>query len=481
MSTMHRVRTMVPVIGMMIGAHNAEAQIDRTVTPTLGPPPQVKVPPVTVRELSNGLKLMIVERHTLPMVDFVLSVPVGSAQDPVDKGGVADLMAEMLTEGTASRTALQIDDQASYLGVHVGAEGGWDATQVALTTPTAQLDSALALFADVALHPAFPAADFDRLKKQRLTELLQIKDDGPEIANRVFPMILFGATHPYGRPPNGTETSVGAMTATDVAQFYRTHFFPNGATMVIVGDVKPDQIESRIQALFGTWQRGNAPTVTIKAVAARTEPTAIYLIDKPGAPQSSFRITAPGVARTTPDYFPIQVMNTSLGGSFTSRLNQNLRESKGYTYGAFSGFGMRKSVGPFVARAEIVATKTDSALLEFMKELRAIRDTMPAAELQKTKHYLELQLPSKFETNGDVAQAMTTVAVYGLPLDYYNHYVPNIETVSRNDVQRVARQYIDPDHLAIVVVGDRKSIEPMLRATHVGPVYIRNMQGEEVQ
>lgn len=462
-------------------AERVEAQIDRGVVPTLGPPPELKLPPVTVRQLKNGLKLMIVERHRLPVADFVLTVPVGSAQDPANKGGVADLMAEMLTEGTTSRTSLQIDDQASYLGVDVNASSGWDATRVTLTTPTAQLDSALALFADVALHPAFPAADFDRRKQQRLTELLQVKDNGPEIADRAFPAIVFGMSHPYGRPPSETEASVGGMTAADASQFYKTHFFPNGSTMVIVGDVKPDQIESRIGALFGGWQQGTAPAMTIPVPPARTEATAIYLIDKPDAPQSSFRIGAIGVARSTPDYFPIQVMNTTLGGSFTSRLNQNLRESKGYTYGAFSGFGMRKGKGPFLARAEIVVTKSDSALLEFMKELRAIRDTVPLGELKKTKSYLDLQLPSHFETTSDIAQAMTTVAEYGLPLDYYNHYVANVEAVSQSDVQRVAHAYIDPAHMAVVIVGDRKLIEPSLRAAKVGSIYIRNMQGDAVQ
>jgi predicted Zn-dependent peptidase len=462
-------------------AGRVDAQIDRSVVPTLGPPPEVKLPPVTVRQLKNGLKLMIVERHQLPVADFVLTVPVGSAQDPANKGGVADLMAEMLTEGTTSRTSLQVDDQASFLGVSVNANSGWDATRVTLTTPTAQLDSALALFADVALRPAFPAADFDRRKQQRLTALLQVKDDGPEIADRVFPAIIFGMNHPYGRPSSGTEASVGGMTAGDVSQFYKTHFFPNGSTMVIVGDVQPDRIESRIDALFGGWRQGTAPAMTVPVPPARTEATAIYLIDKPDAPQSSFRIGSIGVARSTPDYFPIQVMNTTLGGSFTSRLNQNLRESKGYTYGAFSGFGMRKGKGPFVARAEVVAAKSDSALLEFMRELRAIRDTVPSSELKKTKSYLELQLPSRFETTSDIAQAMTTVAEYGLPLDYYNHFVANIEAVSQSDVQRVARTYIDPGHIAVVIVGDRKSIEPALRTVNVGPIYIRNMEGGAVQ
>jgi predicted Zn-dependent peptidase len=438
----------------------------------------VKLPPVVVRQLPNGLKLMIVERHQLPVADFLLIVPSGSTADPVGKSGVSDLMSQMLTEGTTSRTSLQIDDQGSYLGVSLNAASGWDATTVSLKTPTTQLDSALALYAEVALRPSFPAVDFNRIKQQRLTDLLQIKDEGPEIANRAFPAVVYGSNHPYGRPPTGTESSVGSMTAADVVEFYKGHFSPNGATMVVVGDVMPDQIEARIATLFGAWHAVSGASNAVQTPPARTEATSIYFIDKPGAPQSSFRIGAIGVPRSTGDYFPLEVLNTALGGSFTSRLNQNLRETKGYTYGARSRFAMRKGAGPFVAQAEIVAAKSDSALIEFMKELRAIRDPMPASELKKTKNYLELQLPSQFETTGDIAQAMVPIALYGLPLDYYNHYVANIEAVTQSDVQRVGQKYIDPAHLAVVVVGDRKSVEPTLRALNVGPISIRTMQGE---
>ena len=202
--------------------------VDRTKPPALGPAPTLKLPPVVTRELPNGLKLMIVERHKLPIADFVLVVPSGAAANPADKAGIADIASSMLTAGTATRTALQIDDQIGFLGISLAAGSSWDATTVSLTTPTAQLDSALALFADVSLHPSFPASEFARIRQERLTSLLQLRDRGPAIANRVYPAILFGANHPYGRPASGTETSVGGMTAADVSAFYHSHFVPDG-------------------------------------------------------------------------------------------------------------------------------------------------------------------------------------------------------------------------------------------------------------
>jgi predicted Zn-dependent peptidase len=250
--------------------------------------------------------------------------------------------------------------------------------------------------------------------------------------------------------------------------------------MIIVGDVNPAQIEQKINSLFGSWQRGDVPQLSY-AEPPKSQTTTIYLIDKPGAAQSSFRIGSVGVPRSTRDYFALTVMNTILGGSFTSRLNQNLRETRGYTYGAGSRFDMRRAAGPFLASAEIVTAKSDSALLEFMKELNAIRQSAPANELLRAKRYLQLQQPGNFETTQDIAFQLLPVALYGLPLDYYNNYVQNIEAVTQADVARVAQQYINPASLAVVIVGDRKTIEQGLKATNVGPIVIRDISGQPIQ
>jgi len=458
----------------------AQAPVDRSKPPELGPPPALHIPPVVVRELANGLKLMVVERHNLPVADFVLVIPSGATANPADRAGAADLVANMLTEGTTSRSALQIADQTAYLGISLFSSSGWDATTVRLSTPTAQLDSALALFADVALHPSFPPTEFARVKQERLTALLQLKDRGPAIANLVYPTLLYGKDNPYGRSVVGTDASVGAMTVTDLSAFYRHHFAPNGATLVAVGDVTPAEVEQKVSALFSGWAREPVPTTDVGA-GLPAPATTIYLIDKPGAAQSSFRIGSVGVARSTADYFPIQVMNTALGGSFTSRLNQVLREDKGYTYGASSRFDMRKHGGLFVASAEIVSAKSDSALVDFMQQLKGIRDTIPATELSKTKRYLQLELPSAFETTGQIATRLGDVALYGLPLDYYNHVVDRIGAVTQSEAQQVAEKYIDPSHLTVLIVGDRKTIEGPIRALNIGPIVFRDTNGNPVQ
>jgi zinc protease len=467
------------VLGLTGTTLRAQGTIDRTKPPELGPPPRVSLPPIVTRQLSNGLKLMIVEQHELPVADFVLLVGSGGTSEPIGKTGAANLTAAMLREGTTSRKSLDIADQTSYLGVSLFPFSSWESSTLSLHTPTAQLDSALALFADVALHPSFPANEFDRLKKNRLTELLQLRDQGPAIANQAFPAILYG-THPYGAQLIGTEQSVSSLSVADLQAYYQANFKPNNSTLIVVGDITPDQVEAKINSLFGSWQRGDVASLTYTE-PPKSASTTIYLIDKPGAAQSSFRIGAVGVPRSTKDYFALTVMNTILGGSFSSRLMQNLREAKGYTYGAGSRFDMRRAAGPFTASAEIVSAKSDSALLEFMKELNSIRQNVSPQELSRAKRYLQLQLPGNFETTQDIAAALVPVAQYGLPLDYYNNYVQSVEAVTLADVSRVAQQYINPGSLAIVIVGDRKTIEQGLKSTNVGPISIRDMNGQIIQ
>ena len=453
------------------------AQVDRSRAPMLGPPPKVSLPPIVTRDLPNGLKLMIVEQHELPLADFALVVGSGGTVDPTGKPGVANLTASMLVEGTTTRSSLEIADQLAFLGIGLGTNSGWDASTVSLHTPIAQLDSALALFADVILRPSFPAKEFERIQKNRLTELIQLKDRPTAIANQAYASILYGTAHPYGQALIGTEVSITGMATSDLVNYYKAHFFPNNSTLIIVGDINPAQIEQKIGGIFGSWARGSVPPYTLSGAPKATS-TTVYLIDKPGAAQSSFRIGSIGVPRSTKDYFALTVMNTILGGSFTSRLNQNLRETHGYTYGARSSFDMRRAAGPFTASAEVVAAKTDSGLIEFMNELNAIRDTVPVVELLKTKRYLQLGLPADFETTQQIATALVPVALYNLPLDYYNNYVQNIEAITQGDVQRVAKEYINPGSLAIVIVGDRKSIESGLKAVNAGPVSIRGFTGQ---
>jgi predicted Zn-dependent peptidase len=447
--------------------------------PELGPPRPLTVPAVIERTLPNGLRLLIVEHHELPVADLILVVRTGSEADPRGREGLATLTAAMLDEGTTSRNALQIADQVAYLGIQLGTGGGWDATRVTLHSPIAQLDSALALMADVVLHPSFPDQELERLRQERLTTLLQRKDIGPVLADLAFSHIVFGEQHPYGRPQIGNEKTTRDIKRDDVRRFYTTHYRPNNGVLVIVGDVRPDEIQRRVERLFGSWQRGAVPPTRFTTPPPAAQPT-IYLIDKPGSAQSSFRLGTVGVERATQDYFPILVMNTILGASFTSRLNQNLRETKGYTYGARSGFDMRRAAGPFTASAEIVTAKSDSALLEFLKELRAIHQPVPADELDKAKNYLQLQLPSQFESTGDIATMLVPIALYHLPLDYFASFSQRIAAVTAADVQRAAQQYVRPDRMHIVILGDLTTIEQSIRALGIGKVERRDLTGRPI-
>ncbi len=452
----------------------AVAQRTHTTPPELSAPPPLGLPPIHTSELPNGLRLMIVERPGLPLAQFTMLVRTGGEADPPNMPGVAGLASVLLREGTTTRSSLDIADQSAFLGAQLSTSSAWDGSTVSLNTPTAQLDSALALFADVILNPSFPPEELERQRTQRLTALAQMRDQPTAIADRAYASIVYGQDHPYGRPLSGTEQSVRAVTGEQLRRFYQAHYRPNNSTLIVVGDVRVADIERRARELFGSWRRGEVPTARL-GEPPRPARTTVYLVDKPGAAQSSFRIGAVGVPRSTEDYFPILVMNTILGGSFTSRLNQNLRETRGYTYGAGSSFSMRRAAGPFTAGAEIVAAKTDSALIEFMNELRSIRDTVPSDELQRAKQYLQLQLPGEFETTRDIAGQLMPLALYGLPLDFYNTFIQRIEAVTQEDVARVARRYIDPEHFAVLIVGDRASIEPGLRALGVAEVVLRDM------
>jgi zinc protease len=478
---MRRAAASIALFGSVACAKADELQVfDRTVPPKLGPPPALTIPPVVERTLPNGLRVLVVEHHELPIVDVILLVRTGVEAEPVARSGLGTLAASLLDEGTTTRSALQIADQQAFLGVTLSTGSGWDASQVSLHTPTAQLDSALALMADVVLRPSFPPKELERLREERLTTLIQLRDRAPAIADRIYQSILFGSKHPYGQSSTGTEASVRAIVGEDVAQFHGTYYRPNNTSVIVVGDVTPEDIEQRLTRAFGAWERGVIPAQSYPETPAATQ-TTIHLVHKAGAPQSSFRIGAIGVPRSSPDYFPLLVANTLLGGTFTSRLMQNLRETRGFTYGASSSFDMRREAGPFTARAEIVAAKSDSALLEFMKELRAIRDTVPLTELEKAKQYLQLQLPGAFETTTGIANQLARLVTYDLPLDYFDTYSERIGKVTQADVQRVAQRYIDPARMAIVIVGDRGTVEPGLRATQVGKIELHDISGQPIR
>jgi len=446
---------------------------DRARPPQSGPPPTLKLPAIQKRTLSNRLPVWIVERHEVPVVHVNLVVLSGTGDDPQGKFGISNLTASLLTEGAGSRSALEIADAVDFLGADLVTNSGSDASAVRLNVPVARLAAALPIMADVALRPTFPQAELDRQKVQRLTSIIQARDDPSSIDQLGFARVVYGAAHRYGTALAGSAQNISAFTVDDVRAFYRAAYQPANAAIIVVGDVTPDRVMPMLETSFGKWQGGSAPAQhpTYSAPPLPGE-RQIYIIDKPGAPQSQVRIGWVGVARSTPDYFPITVMNTVLGGAFSSRLNLNLREKHGYTYGAQSQFDMRLNAGPFVAAAGIQTDKTADALKEFFVELNGILQPVPADELTRAKHYVSLRYPLGFETTGDIAARLEQAVVYHLPDDYFSTYVQKIEAVTAAEVQRVAQKYIVPNKFAVVIAGDRAAIEPGIRALNLGPIKI---------
>ena len=456
--------------------------LDRTRPPALGPAPVLRLPTPRTATLPNGLRIVVIEMHEVPVVDLSLIVDAGAVADPDDLPGLATFTANMLDEGAGTRSALEISEEVDFLGARLGTGAAYDVATVSLHVAKRQLGPALDLMADVVLRPTFADSEITRQRDLRRTAILQQRDQPVAMAGLAFPAIVFGGMHPYGRPIGGTEPSTAALSRDRVAQFYRTHYRPGNATLLIVGDISLAEAQLLVAPLFGSWERAEAPAAAAAPAPAAPVARTIYLVDKPGAAQSVIRIGHVGVPRDNPDYYVLEVFNTILGGSFTSRLNQNLRETHGYTYGASSSFAMRRLAGPFTAGASVQSAKTDSALIEFMRELRRIRDeAVPQAELDKAKAYLALGFPGSFETTGGTAAQFRDLLMYGLPLSYYATYVRRINAVTAADVQRVARRYLDPDRLAIVVVGDRSQIEAGLRALNEGPISVRDMWGQEIR
>jgi zinc protease len=452
----------------------AQQAPDRSRPPQPGPPPALNLPQIQKRQLSNGLPVWIVEQHKVPVAQINLVILSGTAQDPPGKFGIASLTAAMLEEGAGSRSALEIADAVDYLGADLGAGSTSDSTAIRLHVPVARLADALPIMADVALRPTFPKDELERQRQQRLTSIIQARDDPGTIAAVGFSRLLYGRGHRYGTPQAGTAETIKTFTTDDLRAFYASAFRPGNAALIAVGDITADKVMPLFESSFGTWKpQGSTPPPSEKLPAVEQPTTRqIFLIEKPGAPQTQIRIGWIGVPRSTPDYFPLLVLNTLLGGSFSSRLNLNLREKHGYTYGASSSFDMRAAAGPFSAGAAVQTDKTGEALKEFFNELNAILRPVPAEELARAKNYVALRYPNGFETTGDVSRRLEDALVYKLPDDYFAKYVQNIQTVTSDEVQRVARKYIEPGRFNVVVVGDRQQIEPQIRAQNLGDIKV---------
>jgi zinc protease len=462
------------VIG--VASTGARQKPDRTAPPKAGAPPALKLPPLQKQKLSNGLAVLIVEQHEVPIAQVNLIVRAGAAADPAGKFGVASMTSAMLDEGAGTRSALELADAIEFLGANLSTTSSFDYSAVRMSVPVARLGDALPLLADVAVRPSFPAEELERLRKERLTALLQARDDPAAIVGVAFPRLVFGTTHRYGTATGGTAAELKAMTLDDLRAFHRTYYRPEHATLIVAGDVTQATVLAQLEKVFGSWKAAaDTPAIATVPEPKQLAKRQIYLIDKPGAAQSQIRIGWVGVPRSTPDFPTLEVLNTILGGAFTSRLNQNLREVHGYSYGARSIFDTRLSNGLFYATAGVQTDKTAEALREFFNEFGGMLKPIPGEELQKAKNYVAYSFPAEFETSSDLARKVEEQVVYSLPEEYFPSFVRAVTQVGNPDVQKAAARYIQPDKFAVVIVGDRKVIEPGIRALNLGPVEVMSV------
>jgi zinc protease len=440
---------------------------DRTKLPELGKNPEVKFPTVEKSTLSNGLKIVLAERHSVPVVSLRLMVDAGYAADQNIKAGTAKLTMDMLDEGTKKLNALDISDQLSMLGANLNTGSNLDYCVVSLNALKTNLDPSLDLFADVVLNPTFPESDFNRLKKNQLVAIQREKATPIQMALRVFPGLLYGKDHAYGNPltGSGTEASVNGITREDLIKFRDNWFKPNNATLVIVGDITMAEIKPKLEKLFDGWKRGDVPSKTITEVEPSTKPV-VYIMDKPGSQQSIIFAGYVVPKRNSADEIAIRTFNDILGGVFTSRVNMNLREDKHWSYGAFSILWDTKAQRPFFIYAPIQADKTKDAMVEIKNELDGVISTKPItdAEFEKDKENQILSLPGSWETMGAVSGSLTDLVTYNLPDDYYSKYAGLVESQTLNEVQDAAKKLVKPNQLVWVVVGDRAKIEDSIKS-----------------
>jgi len=431
-------------------------------------------------KLANGLTVILDERRNLPIVSAALVLRTGSDANPPGKPGLANFTAAMLDEGTTTRNALQLADDVAQIGATLGTASSMDYTLAQTRALKRNAAQAIDLLADIVLRPTFPQAEVERQRGERLSQLTEDRQKPGTVAAKVMSTVLYGPGHPYGYVELGTEASVRAMGREDMQAFWRANFVPNNAALIVAGDIGADELRRLAQKEFGSWQPGHS---TVPALGSpQTTTSRLVLVDKPGAPQTALRVATIGVPRSTPDFPALEVMNTALGGLFSSRINMNLREEHGYTYGAGSAFRYRRGPGPFFVSTSVRTDVTGPAVREIFKEIGRMAATPLAPdELTLARDSLVRSLPGQFETSGQVLASFTNTYVYDLGLDYYQKLPSQLEAVTAAAAQDVAKRYLVPDRMVVVAVGDRAKIEPQLRDAGVGSPELRDADGNPVQ
>lgn len=468
-----RARGAFPALALLLAAP-LSAQV--TTAPLLRPAPALTLPAVDTARLGNGLTILVSRNAEVPIVDASLIID-GGARTETDLEGLATFTADMLDEGAAGKDALQFAEAVEYLGAGLGAGGGWESISVTLSAPKRVFNEAMGLMADVVLRPNFHEADVVRRRDIRQAGLITARDNANAVASRVFFRNVFPAGHPFHRSIIGDSASTARLDSAAVRNFWARAADPRHATLIVTGDVTPAEARQWAMRHFGAWSApaaglGKAPA---SAVAAAPRPaTRVILVDKPNAPQSVILIGAPGLDRDTPDFPALQVLNTILGGSFSSRLNDILREQRGYSYGARSGWSFSPVPGPFLASSGVRTDVTDSSVAIFFREFERIRNEPVAQEeLERARNYIVLGSLDLYETAGQVGGAIAGALQFGFPLQRTADELSAMAKVTVADVQRVARQYLDFHHLTVVIVGDLAQIRAGIERLRLGPVEVQ--------
>ncbi len=452
--------------------------IDRSTAPPPTAPRPYHFPHITRETLPNGLRVLVAQSHNAPLLSLRALIRSGADHDTAQTAGLASIAADLLDEGAGERDAIRLAEDVGVLGGSLGTGADWDASYVSLDVLSRNAEPSVAIFGDVTVRPTLPADGLERVRAERLNELLQQRNEPGAIAGKRFANLLYGSGA-YGNSVTGNAESVQRLTLGDVQRYYRQHYLPNNSSVVISGDIDPSAAIELIGRALGDWQRGPEPprpTVSPRPIDA----SRIYVIDRPQAVQSEIRVGHIGVPRSCEDYFPLSVMNALFGGVFNSRINLNLRERHGYTYGASSRFAFRKQAGPFVVAAPVRNEVTLESIQEMLAELRRMRSgDVDPTELAEVKNYLMGVFPATVQTASDIAGRLLDMELYGLPEDYFDHYRENIDGVTKEDVERVARKYIDPERLLIVIVGNAKEIREPLGSLGI-PMHELDIDGNKL-
>jgi predicted Zn-dependent peptidase len=444
--------------------------VDRTRLPDVGPDPHFAFPRIVRHRLANGLEVRTVEHHTVPVVACVLQILGGAGADPAGQEGLAALTADMVDEGTGQLSAIDVSEAIAAIGGEYDVDVGSDATSIGLTTLSPFAGRGLSLLADLVVRPSLRTEDFERVRQMRLNRLRQLKDLPPAVAERTFLRLLYDH-HPYGHLPIGTEPALAAFTRDDVGALHARRFRPDMATLVVVGPMAHDELLAAAESAFSDWERAEHERGTQSGdIEPAIAPRTLAVVPRAGAAQSELRIGHLSARRSTPDYAALLVMNAVLGGQFVSRINLRLREEKGFTYGARTGFDWKRGLAPFSLQASVHTAATAEAIADSLREIEAIRGERPPSEEEMTlaRASLTRGYARNFETAPQIARSVAQLALYELPDTYFEDFVPRIQAVTAGDVLSAAARYVDTSRAITLVVGDFAAVGESLRALGLG-------------